>query len=78
MAEIIRWPKVRAEPTCVVCGQPKMPSLLMCFDCFQKNHVGGGRYLRDTERALSRAERNIEEDPWDAVFEDFNESFPDW
>jgi hypothetical protein len=65
-----RWPASAAQTQCVLCGQPKMPSLVMCFECFQRNHVGKGQYTRDAERAMSRAENNLADDPFADVFDD--------
>jgi hypothetical protein len=66
-----RWPNSAAQTQCVLCGQPKQPTLPMCIDCFQKNHVGKGQYTAEAIKRMNRAENNLaEDDPFDGIFDD--------
>lgn len=68
-----RWPQVREQTACPLCHAPKMPSVLLCIECFQKHKVGTAgignltRFNPEIERRLTAINNNLHEsaDPFE-------------
>lgn len=68
--QLHRWPHLREDVVCALCGNTKPPTLAMCVPCFQREHMGKGQYSYDTIRRLNRADQALADaDPWADAFD---------